>query len=150
VVSSAVVSALHLLALAIGLPAVFLRGRALKGRLDADGLRRLFAADTAWGLAALLWLATGLLRAFAGLEKGTAFYLASPLFWAKLALFVAVVALELWPMATFIRWRREQKQGVAPDTSRAATLSHLNHVQLALVVLMVFVASFMARGLGVR
>jgi putative membrane protein len=150
VVSSAVVSALHLLALAIGLPAVFLRGRALKGRLDADGLRRLFAADTAWGLAALLWLATGLLRAFAGLEKGTAFYLASPLFWAKMALFVAVVALELWPMATFIRWRREQKQGVAPDTSRAATLSHLNHVQLALVVLMVFVASFMARGLGVR
>jgi putative membrane protein len=150
VVSSAVVSALHLLALAIGLPAVFLRGRALKGRLDADGLRRLFAADTAWGLAALLWLATGLLRAFAGLEKGTAFYLASPLFWAKLALFVAVVALELWPMATFIRWRREQKQGVAPDTSWAAALSHLNHVQLALVVLMVFVASFMARGLGVR
>jgi uncharacterized membrane protein len=63
---------------------------------------------------------------------------------------VAVVALELWPMATFIRWRREQKQGVAPDTSRAATLSHLNHVQLALVVLMVFVASFVARGFGLR
>ena len=57
---------------------------------------------------------TGLLRAFAGLEKGTAFYLASPLFWLKMALFVAIVALELWPMATFIRWRREQKQGVAP------------------------------------
>jgi putative membrane protein len=147
---SAVVSALHVLALAIGLPAVFLRGRALKGRLDADGLRRLFAADTAWGLAALLWVATGLLRAFAGLEKGTAFYLASPLFWTKMALFVTVVALELWPMATFIRWRREQKQGVAPDTSRAATFFHLNHVQLALVVLMVFVASFMARGFGLR
>jgi putative membrane protein len=149
-VISAVVSALHVLALAIGLPAVFLRGRALKGRLDADGLRRLFAADTAWGLAALLWVATGLLRAFAGLEKGTAFYLASPLFWAKMALFVAIVALELWPMATFGRWRRQQKQGLAPDTSRAATLFHLSHVQLALVVLMVFVASFMARGFGVR
>ena len=147
---SALVSALHVLALAIGLPAVFLRGRALKGRLDADGLRRLFAADTVWGLAALLWVVTGLLRAFAGLEKGTAYYLASPLFWLKMALFVAIVALELWPMATFIRWRREQKQGVAPDTSRAATFFQISHVQLALVVLMVFVASFMARGFGLR
>jgi putative membrane protein len=146
----AIVSALHVLALAIGLPAVFLRGRALKGRLDVDGLRRLFAADTAWGLAALLWVVTGLLRAFAGLEKGTAYYLASPLFWLKMALFVAIVALELWPMATFIRWRREQKQGVAPDTSRAATFFQISHVQLALVVLMVFVASFMARGFGLR
>jgi putative membrane protein len=149
-VISAVVSALHVLALALGLPAVFLRGRALKGRLDADGLRRLFAADSVWGVAALLWLATGLLRAFAGLEKGTAFYLASPLFWTKMALFVAVVALELWPMATFIRWRRELRLDVASDTSRAPTFFILGHIQLALVILMVFVASFMARGFGLR
>ena len=147
---AAVVSSLHLLALAIGLAAVFLRGRALKGRLDADGLRRLLAADNVWGVAAVLWLVTGLLRAFGGLEKGTEFYLRSPLFWTKMALFGAIVALELWPMATFIRWRREQKQGVAPDTSRAATFFQISHVQLALVVLMVFVASFMARGFGLR
>ncbi|HET7343276.1 MAG TPA: DUF2214 family protein, partial [Methylomirabilota bacterium] len=63
--TSAIVSALHLYALALGLPAVFLRGRALRGRLDAAGLRRLFAADNVWGVAALLWLVTGLLRAFA-------------------------------------------------------------------------------------
>ena len=69
---SAIVSALHVLALALGLPSVFLRGRALKGRLDGDGLRRLFAADTVWGIAAALWLITGLSRAFGGLEKGAA------------------------------------------------------------------------------
>ena len=44
--TSAIVSSLHLLALALGLPSVFLRGRALRGTLDAAGLRRLFAADT--------------------------------------------------------------------------------------------------------
>src|SRR6185312_1271439 len=71
---SAVVASLHLLALAIGLPAVFLRGRALKGPLDMDGVRRLLAADNAWGVAAALWIVTGLLRAFGGLEKGTQFY----------------------------------------------------------------------------
>jgi len=37
-----------------------------------------------------------------------------------------------------------------PDTSRARALYLINHVEMALVVLMVFVASFMARGFGMR
>ena len=143
---AAIVSALHVLALALGLPAVFLRGRALKGPLDTDGLRRLFAADAVWGVAAVLWLATGLLRAFGGLEKGTQFYLSSPLFWTKIGLFVSVVALEIWPMVTFIVWRARLRRGLAADTSRARALFVVNHVEMALVVLIVFTASFMARG----
>jgi putative membrane protein len=145
---SAILSALHLLALAIGLPAVYLRGRALKGRLDADGFRRLFAADSAWGIAALLWVVTGLLRAFGGLEKGTTFYLSPRLFWVKMALFGLVVLLEIAPMLTFIRWRVQLKRGQEPDTSRVRALYLVNHVQMALVVLMVFVAAFMTRGFG--
>ena len=145
---SAVVSSLHLLALALGLPAVFLRGRALKGSLDAEGLRRLLAADNVWGVAALLWIVTGLLRAFGGLEKGADFYLHSPLFWTKMALFLAVLLLEIRPMATFIRWRIGLGRGEAIDTSVARALYTINHVELAIVVVMVFVASLMARGVG--
>ena len=145
---SAIVSALHLLALTIGLPAVYLRGRALKGRLDADGFRRLFGADTLWGIAALLWLVTGLLRAFGGLEKGTAFYVSSRLFWTKMALFALVVLLEIAPMLAFIRWRIQLKRGQAPDTSRARAFYLVNHIQMALVILMILVAAFMARGFG--
>ena len=147
---AAIVSALHLLALAVGLPSVFLRGRALKGRLDRDGLQRVFAADAVWGIAAVLWLVTGLLRAFTGLEKGTAFYLASHLFWLKVGLFVAIVLLEIRPMVTLMRWRAAVRGGGTPDTSAARALYHANHVELALVVVMVFVASFMARGFGLR
>ena len=146
--SSAIVAALHYLALAIGLPAIFLRGRALKGTLDDPGLRRLFAADAAWGVAAALWVATGLLRAFGGLEKGSAYYLQSRLFYLKMALFVAVVALEVWPMLTFAGWRRARRRGVPVETSRARVFFQLSHVQLALTIVMVFVASAMARGLG--
>ncbi len=135
---SAVVSALHVLALAIGLPSVFLRSRALKRPLDAEGLRRLFAADNAWGVAALLWIVTGLLRAFAGLEKGTQFYLNSRLFWVKMALFAGVLALEAWPMVTFIRWRVQRGRGEAPDTSPARVFYVLNHAEMGLVVAMVF------------
>ena len=148
--ASAIVSALHVLALALGLPAVYLRGRALKGRLDREAMRKLFAADTVYGIAAALWVVTGLLRAFAGLEKGSQFYLASPLFWTKMALFVAVILLEIWPMATFMRWRTQLRRGQIPETSRARALYLVNHVEMALVVLIVFVASFMARGIGVR
>ncbi len=147
--ASAIVSALHVLALALGLPSVYLRGRALKRPLDADGLTRLFAADSLWGVAALLWIVTGLLRAFGGLEKGSHFYLSSSLFWTKMALFAGVLILEVGPMMTFIRWRIERRRGRWPATAQARTLYVLNHVELALVVLIVFVASFMARGFGV-
>lgn len=145
---AALISSLHLLALAIGLPAVFLRGRALKGPLDADGLRRLLAADNVWGIAAVLWIATGLLRAFGGLEKGAEFYLRSPLFWTKMALFAIILLLEIRPMVTFIRWRSALRRGQTVDTSGARTLYTLNHIELAIVVVMVFVASLMARGVG--
>jgi putative membrane protein len=145
--SSAIVASLHYLALAIGLPSVLLRGRALKGPLDDAGFRRLFAADTMWGVAAALWVVTGLLRAFGGLEKGSAFYLQSRLFYLKMALFLAIVALEIGPMLTFIAWRAARRRGERVDTSRARALFQVNHIQLALAIVMVFVASAMARGL---
>jgi putative membrane protein len=143
---AAIVSALHVLALAIGLPAVWLRGRALRGPLDDVALGRLFTADTTWGVAAALWLATGLLRAFAGLEKGATFYLGSTLFWTKMTLFVVIVLLEIWPMVTFIRWRGALRQNRRPNIANSRALYIVNHIQMALVVVMVFVAAFMVRG----
>ena len=145
---AAIFSALHVLALGIGLPSVYLRGRALRGPLDTAGLKRLFAADTLWGVAAGLWLVTGLARAFGGLEKPADFYLNGPLFWTKMGLFGAVVLLELWPMATFIRWRIALARGETPNLEHARRLYVINHVQMAIVVVIVFVAAFMARGFG--
>lgn len=144
------VSALHVLGVALALGSVLERGRALRGPLDEAGLKRLFAADTFWGLAALLLVATGLARAFAGLDKGAPFYLASHLFWTKMALLVVILALEVWPMLTFLRWRRTVARGGRPDVSRARALYAITHVQMALAVLIVFVAGFMARGIGIR
>jgi len=147
-VTAAIFSSLHLLALAIGLPSVFLRGQALRGPLDAARLGLLFAADTVWGLAALLWIGTGLMRAFGGLEKGSQFYLSSPLFWLKMSLLAVILVLEIWPMVTFIRWRIARRRGLPLDTSRVGALYAVNVAQTVLVVAMVFTASFMARGFG--
>lgn len=143
-ISSALLSALHVFALAFGLPGLFLRGRALR----AGDVPRVLAADSAWGVAALLWLVTGLVRAFGGFEKGTQFYLHNPMFHLKLTLFVLVVLLEVFPMVTFIRWRIALAKKQPVDTSKVKLLTRLNDVELLLTIALPFVAALMARGVG--
>jgi len=138
----AALSAVHLLGLAIGLGAVYARGRALSRR---DVAAVLFA-DNWWGISALVLLGSGLARAFAGFEKGSAYYLASDAFWLKMGLFGLVLALEAWPMVTFVRWRIARGRGGEADVSRAGALWWVNTVEVALVVAIPFVAAAMARG----
>jgi len=141
-------AAFHLVALGIGFAAVLARRRALHGPLDDEGLRRVFFADNLWAVAAVLWLATGLVRAFTALEKGSSYYLSNVAFLTKMGLFVLVLVLEAWPMTTLIRWRIRRRRGEPLDTSRANTLAVISQVQALLVVAMVFAATAMARGLG--
>lgn len=148
-ISSALLSTFHLFALAIGLPGVVLRGKALRElRTDPAALDRVFFADNLWGLAALLWLGTGLARAFGPFEKGSGYYLHSGPFLVKLGLFGLIFALEAWPMITFIGWRVRRSKGLALDTSRAGLFFKLNTAEAALVIALPFFASMMARGIG--
>lgn len=142
------VAAVHLLALGIGLGAVVVRARALRAPLDDSRLRSVFLADALWGLAALLWISTGLWRAFGGLEKGSAYYLGSTAFWIKMTLLAGILLLEVRPMVTLVRWRAARAKGVAPDLRAAPALARISLVQALLVVAMVFAATAMARGLG--
>jgi len=151
IVTAAILSALHVLALGVGLGSVFMRGRylrALRGGPDPQALHRLFTADTLWGVAAALWLLTGLARAFGRVEKAPEFYLRNGFFWIKMTLFVSVVALEMWPMATFIGWRRARREGrPLPGFDGLRTLVVINDLETALVVVIPFAAAAMARGL---
>jgi putative membrane protein len=139
-------ASLHLLALGIGLGAVWGRSRALRGPLDAGAVQRALTADVWWGIAALIWLATGLWRLFAGTEKATSYYMTSSWFLIKLGLFVLIVLMEVWPAATFARWRAARSRGDMPDTRSAGALANISAVQAALVVAIVGAAAAMARG----
>jgi putative membrane protein len=141
---------LHLLGLGIGLGAIWARSRSLRGTLDVQGVRRVLAADTWWGIAALLWISTGLLRAFAGFEKGSAYYLQNHLFLGKLGLLLLILALEIGPILTFIGWRKSLAGGGMPDTAKAPRYATTSSVQVVLVILMVIAATGMARGYGMR
>lgn len=141
-------AAVHLLGLGMGLGAVWARGRALGGRLDDAGLRRAFYADRWWGIAAVIWIGTGLVRAFGGLEKGSAYYLHNHLFWTKMGLLGLILVLELGPMISLVRWRVALARGETPDTRAAVRFARISFLQGVLVVLMVLVATAMARGYG--
>ncbi|HSJ62937.1 MAG TPA: DUF2214 family protein [Gemmatimonadaceae bacterium] len=141
-------AALHLIALGVGLGAVWARARGLRSRLDTEGLRRVFAADAWWGVAAALWLGTGLARLFMSVEKPTSYYLSNSLFHAKLGLFVLIVVLEIWPMVTLIRWRRRRAMSGNVNTTAASRLALVSTIQALLVLAIVFVAVAMARGAG--
>lgn len=145
-----ILAALHLLGLGVGLGAIFARSRALRGPLDLSGLRRVFVADTWWGVAAGLWIVTGLLRALGGYEKGTDYYLHNHLFLTKMGLLLLLLILETGVMLRLILWRRAVAQGALPDTSRAARYSGISLLQTILVLLMVAAATGMARGFGAR
>ncbi len=147
--SSALLSAAHVLALAIGLPAVFLRGRALRRLANSvDSFDDLYAADAWWGIAAVLWLATGLARLFGPWEKGTAYYLSVDSFLLKVGLWIVIFGLELWPMLTFLKWRRTKLRDATVVSGAAKTFHRVNQLELAIVVVLPFLAAFMARGIG--
>jgi putative membrane protein len=145
--TSAFGSAVHLLALALGVAGLSLRIQSLR-RLSVDGLKSLFWGDSLWGLAALLWIVSGLSRLL-WLEKSPEFYLRNGFFYVKMAAFLAVFALEISPMIHFIRWRIAVAKGQTPDTSRAPFFLLTSRIQLAIVAGMVFIASLMARGVWV-
>jgi putative membrane protein len=145
---------LHLIALGLGLGAVLARGTALREVLAPGALRRAFRADAMWGISFGLWLVTGLWRLFGETEKSVGYYMGNHVFFAKMGFLVIILALEIWPMITLIRWRAALGKGATPeivaDPGAARRIAIFSHVQATLVVLMVFAAVAMARGYGAR
>ena len=110
-------------------------------RLDAPAARRLQIVDAVYGLSAGVLLVAGLLRVFY-FEKGLQYYLGNPWFVAKMALFVAIALLSIYPTVSFASWRR--KLEVTPR--QAAWIPRLLRLQLLLVPVVVFCAILMAKG----
>jgi putative membrane protein len=82
---------------------------------------------------------------FAG-GKDPSFYTRNGFFWIKMGLFALVFLLEIAPMVTFIRVRIARGRGAPLPAVPVSTLRRINVIELALVIVIVFVAAFMARG----
>jgi putative membrane protein len=135
---------LHLAALPIGLAAVFLRARALRTEPQ-----KAVMPDLWWGIAAFIWISTGLVRWLAGTEKPMEYYTQNWLFHTKLTLLLLILILEVRPIIVIARWRGQLRKQQPIDTSAANAIATTSYIQLALAVLMVMAATGLARGIGV-
>ncbi|CAH2772357.1 MAG: Predicted membrane protein [uncultured Paraburkholderia sp.] len=140
-------AALHLLAYGFALASILRRTWSLRRAAVPAALRSVFRADTRWGLSAAVLVATGLLRLFSPYEKGADYYVHEPLFHV-MALLVIIIVLEVPSMLALMRWRASIRKGEAPDLHNARRYAHLSVIQTVLLVLMVFAATGMARGIG--
>lgn len=141
------IAVLHLLALGIGLGAIFARARSLQTARRRPRLHTILFADNLWAVAGVLWLVTGLWRAFGGLDKGATYYLQNPLFHAKLTLFVIIVLLEIWPMINLIKWRRTTGRGKPVSLAKARKMALVSYLQTLIAIAIVVLAVGIARGM---
>lgn len=117
--------------------------------LNGATVKLLGRMDLVYFGAAILALATGLLRVFFGL-KGSAFYLENPVFYIKVGLFVVVALISIIPTIRFIRWARQtSKEPDRPITDQeVGQTARFLYVELGLLALVPLLGSLMARGFG--
>ena len=76
--------------------------------LQPPHVRTLALVDLYYMIAAIVVLITGVLRVFV-VGKGAGFYLQNPVFYIKVALFVAVGLVSILPTLQFVRWNRARR-----------------------------------------
>ena len=121
----------------------------LRNPLDANTVRLLARVDLWYFAAAILALASGLMRWYWGL-KGSSFYSANPVFIAKVALVLAIGVLSLLPMQQYIRWAKALKADAqfAPPEPERRRARRLVMIELHIASLVPLLAVLMARGIG--
>ncbi|GGI18736.1 DUF2214 family protein [Oxalicibacterium faecigallinarum] len=121
----------------------------LKQTLTLESAKRIIRYDAIYGMAAGFVLVIGGLRVMY-FEKGAYYYMHSAPFFAKMALFILVGLISIYPTMTFLKWNKSIKQGILPNVTEAQTrtLRLIIHVELTLLGLMILCAVLMAKGIG--
>jgi putative membrane protein len=138
---SAFMAFLHHVAAFALVAALVLEFVLIRGELTATTARRLARTDMVLGISAGVLLVVGVLRVFY-FEKGASFYFHNAAFIAKLALFVAVALLSIYPTLKFLAWRK------TPDPAAVPAVRRVLHLELVAVVFILLFAALMARGIG--
>ena len=139
---------IHLLALPIGLAAVYVRAHTLRDVARGGSPMTTLSADAWWAVAAVLWIATGVWRVLSGIEKPTDYYMANWLFHAKMTMLGLILLLEIRPVMVIGKWRRQVRKRAPIEIVAARGMATTSWIQVVLVILMIAAASGMARGVG--
>lgn len=147
--TSAIMAFLHHLAAFTLTGTILYELVAFRKGLTLAEARRIQRMDIAYGISAGIVLIVGLLRVFY-YEKGAPFYAQNLFFWTKMAGFILVGLLSIYPTIRFVSWAKLIAQGQAPEmtdqeVSRIKTILRIEIVGIAVIILS---AALMARGVG--
>jgi len=148
-VISALFAFLHFVAVFGIFGTIFLEWQTMSRNPSYAEARRIQRCDLWYGIFAVVVLIVGFLRVYY-FEKGHAFYLANPFFQAKLALFVLVGLLSIYPTIRFLKWRPQTSKGQAPAVSdqEYVSIMFLLRAELVLLLGVALCASLMSRAAG--
>lgn len=121
---------------------------AFRQGLGMEEARRIQRVDLWYGISAALLVAVGLLRVFF-FEKGANFYAANLMFWIKMAVFVIVGLLSVYPTIRYVKWNStlaENKPPIIPD-AEYKNIRLLLLLEMVGLVLILFAAPAMARAI---
>jgi putative membrane protein len=121
----------------------------LKQELTVSSARSILRMDMVYGIAATVLLIVGFVRVF-HTDKGEAYYFASGTFLGKLALFIIVGVLSVYPTMKFLGWRKALREQRVPalDAGTRRRVRMLIHIELTLIFVIILLAIMMARGIG--
>ena len=147
--STAAVAYVHYLSFMVCVGCLVLERRLIQPNMGKAEAITMVVTDVTYGLAALLVLASGILRVMV-FGHGAEFYTENPVFWTKVALFLSVGVLSLYPTVTYIRWAIPLRQGQQPEVSAsmAGRIGWIINVELVGFALIPAFAVLMARGIG--
>lgn len=114
-------------------------------------VRTLVRLDQLYAGLALLALGSGAARVV-WFGKGAAFYLHNPVFYIKVALFLAVGLISIPPTLQYLRWMRGLESGATKVVADYQVIRVRRHilVELILFALIPLMATLMARGIGMQ
>jgi len=119
--------------------------------LQPPHVRVLARIDVLYLGAAALALATGIARLLMT-HKPTSFYFMNPVFYIKIALFLAIALISVMPTLQFIRWNRALKAGEGRILRDNDILTARRYILLELVLFtcIPLAGVLMARGIGLQ
>lgn len=115
----------------------------IKPEMSKPEMKKLAVVDVIYGVFAITVLVAGLLLWFV-VGKPAEFYSHNPVFHTKLTLFVWIAVLSIYPTIFFMKNRNPQ----VAITKVPRKIIILIRIQLLLVLIIPFLATAMARGIG--
>ncbi|HUU74086.1 MAG TPA: DUF2214 family protein [Burkholderiales bacterium] len=146
---SALLAYVHSLSM-IGLGALlFVQLLGFGGLHDRQQLQRFFGFCVGIAAATVIMLLSGLaLLLWSG--QPSAFYLRNPVFYIKLAIFVAMILIAITPARLVLQWHREAALGTLPEPDAILLVKRYFTAEAILFLLVPLAASISAQGIGLH